>query len=66
MNILALEILAHQKSAARRNMKAACRLNGTSDIVWEKKRFILFPEVAQKLGREGRHDHRPLPRRKLL
>lgn len=49
MNILALELAAHVRAAARRGMKVACRLNGTSDIVWERKRFIVFPE----LGRTG-------------
>lgn len=53
MNILALELHAFEQKAARRGMKAACRLNGTSDIVWERKRFILFPEVAEKIGRQA-------------
>lgn len=53
LNILALELAAHVRSAARKGMKAGARLNGTSDIVWEKRKFILFPEVAAKLGREG-------------
>jgi hypothetical protein len=43
MNILALELAAHIRAAERKGMKAGVRLNGTSDIVWEKKRFILFP-----------------------
>lgn len=53
MNILVLEIAKHARRAARLGLNAAVRLNGTSDIVWEKKRFILFPEVAAALGREG-------------
>lgn len=53
MNLLALELAAHERAAKRREMQAGARLNGTSDIVWERKRFILFPEVAAKLGRTG-------------
>jgi hypothetical protein len=53
MNILVLELLAHVRAAKRKGMKPGARLNGTSDIVWEKKRFILFPEVAAQLGRSG-------------
>lgn len=50
MNILALEIALHNQSAEAQQMEPAVRLNGTSDIVWEKKKFILFPEVAEALG----------------
>ncbi|WOF44305.1 hypothetical protein KNJ79_05080 [Sphingopyxis indica] len=52
MNILALEIAAHAIRAERKGMKPAIRLNGTSDIVWEKKKFILFPEVKAYLARK--------------
>ncbi len=51
LNILALEIALHNESADAQQMEPAIRLNGTSDIVWEKKKFILFPEVAAALGR---------------
>lgn len=51
MNILALEIALHNQSAEAQQMEPAIRLNGTSDIVWELKKFILFPEVADALGR---------------
>lgn len=50
MNILALEIALHNQSAEAQKMEPAIRLNGTSDIVWELKKFILFPEVAEALG----------------
>lgn len=53
LNILALELAVHIRAAGRKGMVAAARLNGTSDIVWERKRFILFPEVAAQLGRSG-------------
>lgn len=52
-NILALELLSHVRKAKRKGMLPGARLNGTSDIVWEKKKFILFPEVAAELGRSG-------------
>ncbi|WP_037500584.1 GP88 family protein [Sphingomonas jaspsi] len=51
LNLLALEIAAHVRKAGREGMKPGVRLNGTSDIVWEKRRFILFPDVAAKIGR---------------
>ena len=49
MNILVLEIAEHLVAAEKANMEPAIRLNGTSDIVWEKKKFILFPEVSAML-----------------
>ena len=51
MNILALELDKHQRAAKRRDMKPGARLNGTSDIVYEKKKFRLYPEVEAILGR---------------
>lgn len=51
MNILALEIGEHIAVADDRNMEPAFRLNGTSDIVWERKHFTLFPQVADILGK---------------
>lgn len=52
LNILALEIAHHAIRAKRKNMEPAVRLNGTSDIVWERKKFILFPEVKEFLSRK--------------
>lgn len=46
MNILALELRAHIKSAKKKGLEAAARLNATSDICWEAKDFNLFPEVG--------------------
>lgn len=54
MNILVLEIAKHLKLAEKQNMEAAIRLNGTSDVVWERKQFILFPGVQKLLGLEGK------------
>lgn len=50
LNILSLEIHEHLKLADKREMEPAIRLNGTSDIVWEKKGFFLLPEVAEIIG----------------
>ena len=50
MEILALEIAEHVALAEKKNMEAAVRLNGTSDIVWERKAFFLSTEAAEVLG----------------
>lgn len=49
MNILALEIEQQAAKAEADKVKYAVRLNGTSDIVWEKVRFKLYPEVYAEL-----------------
>lgn len=46
MNILALEITNHILRARRKKMDPSFRLNGTSDICFEIKKFILYPETA--------------------
>lgn len=51
LNLLALEMSAAIKKAHASNMEPAFRLNGTSDVVWERKQFTLFPDVALKIGR---------------
>lgn len=53
MNILALEMHKHIAIAEKRAMEPAFRLNGTSDICWELKKFRLYPEVEAKIGRSG-------------
>lgn len=50
MNLLALELSSHVKRAKKLGLKPAVRLNGTSDICFEIKKFILFPEVAAKIA----------------
>src|SRR3546814_9890161 len=52
MNILVLEIAMHSLRAKRKNLGSAVRLNGTSDIVWERRKFVLFPEVKAWLTRK--------------
>jgi hypothetical protein len=54
MNILVLEIAQHIRRAARKNMEAAFRLNGTSDIVWEVKRFNIRDDVLAAAGLTAR------------
>lgn len=49
MNILALEISQQRLKAAKAKVKYAVRLNGTSDVVWEKERFTLVPDAAAAL-----------------
>lgn len=49
LNLLALEIEAHVKKARKLGLQPSVRLNGTSDICFEAKKFILFPGVAEKL-----------------
>lgn len=49
LNILALEIDSHIQKARNVGLQPSIRLNGTSDICFEAKKFILFPEVAAKL-----------------
>lgn len=49
MNILVLEMANAIQRAERKGMTPAFRLNATSDIVWELKKFILWPETIQLL-----------------
>lgn len=53
MNILVLEIAGHIIAAKKKNFEPAFRLNGTSDIVWERKKFILWPETIEILEKSG-------------
>ena len=50
MNILALELAKHILKAKG---TPAARLNATSDIVWEKKKFILWEETKAELKKYG-------------
>lgn len=49
MNLLALEISAHIKKARKLGLQPSVRLNGTSDICFEAKKFVLYPDVARQL-----------------
>jgi hypothetical protein len=51
MNILVLEIAEHIAKAANDNMEPAVRLNATSDIVWERKKFTLMEETKKELNK---------------
>lgn len=50
MNILVLEMAEHIKKAQALNLEPAFRLNATSDIVWEKQNFIVWPETIANLA----------------
>lgn len=50
MNLLVLEMAKHIESAAKQKMEPAFRLNGTSDIVWEKTKFNLWPWVGERVN----------------
>ena len=55
-NILALEIHAALAVAKKADMDPAFRLNGTSDIAYEIKKFELWDWVAEKIGKTaGKH-----------
>lgn len=49
LNLLALEISKHIQKARMLDLNPSVRLNGTSDICFEAKKFTLYPEVASKL-----------------
>lgn len=50
MNILALEITVAVAKAKASNMEPSFRLNGTSDIAYEVKKFTPYPWVLEKIG----------------
>jgi hypothetical protein len=52
MNILALEVTNHILNARTKKMNPSFRLNGTSDICFEIKKFILYPETAAIIARK--------------
>lgn len=60
MNLLALEIAKHLKSAKRQGLKPSIRLNGTSDLRWECIRFKIWPWVLEKTGIKLVDQNRPL------
>jgi hypothetical protein len=55
-NILALEIHKGLEVAKAAKMEPSFRLNGTSDIPYEIKKFKLYPWVAAKIGRKHKGD----------
>lgn len=50
MNRLARDIIRLERKAAREGLKLAVRLNGSSDIVWERIRFALDSATLKALG----------------
>src|SRR5687767_6203616 len=53
-NILALEISKALDEAKTAKMEPSFRLNGTSDIPYEIKKFKLYDWVAEKIGRKAK------------
>lgn len=49
MNILVLELAKHVTRALKKELTPAARLNATSDILWDVKKFILWPETIAEL-----------------
>lgn len=50
MNLLVLEMSKHLASAKKQKLEPAFRLNGTSDIRWERERVRLLPWVQERVG----------------
>ena len=53
MNLLAIETSNHIAKAKQKKMKPSIRLNGTSDIPFERVKFKLEDWVAERIGRKG-------------
>lgn len=53
MNLLAYEIEQHLRRAKKLKMEPAVRLNGTSDLRWEKITFTPEPALLKKIGRSA-------------
>ena len=51
LNLLALEIASGVLKAADAEMEPSFRLNGTSDVLWDQKKFTLYDWVSKKIGR---------------
>lgn len=50
MNRLARDIIKLEREAARENLKLCVRLNGSTDIVWERISFPIEDKTAKALG----------------
>ena len=53
MNLLVIEIANHIAKAKQKKMKPSVRLNGTSDIPFERVKFDLEDWVSERIGRQG-------------
>lgn len=52
MNEIVLDIKSLKTKAKNKDSIPLVRLNGTSDILWEKQSFILKEDVAKKVGKK--------------
>jgi len=59
--VLYAEILNHVKRCAKLELKPAVRLNGTSDIVWER----IFPELFRIFSDVQWYDYTKIPKRMM-
>jgi hypothetical protein len=50
LNLIALEIVAIERKAAKDGLVPVIRLNGSTDIPWERIRFTLEPKTAKAIG----------------
>lgn len=62
MTQLMKEIAAHERRAKRLNMEPAVRLNGTSDIVWERKACAGKSSIMEHFPDVQFYDYTKLPR----
>jgi hypothetical protein len=62
LGILVAELETHARAAARRGMTGAVRLNGTSDVVWERahpvvRRGVVYPSVMDAFAELTFYDY---------
>lgn len=55
MNELVKDIMSVVSKAKNKDAVPMIRLNGTSDIVWERKGFTLNAKMAKRLGKEAKY-----------
>lgn len=54
LNLIALEIVAIERKAVREGLTPVIRLNGSTDIPWERIRFTVDAKTAAALAKAGR------------
>lgn len=62
MTQLHKEIAAHVRRAERMGLKPSIRLNGTSDIIWERKRVLGRANIMEHFPDVQFYDYTKLPR----
>lgn len=64
MEALVADIVLAQKQAARQGLIPVFRLNGTSDIVWEKIQVGTFRNIMERFPALQFYDYTKIPKRK--